>query len=274
MENKKISVIITSFNRGKLLRRAVESVLSQSYQNFELIVVDDASTDDETLFVLSELEKLSDKIQVIRITENKGANVCRNIGIHRATGCYYTGLDDDDYFEKNRLLFLVNNFAVKYSFICDNYILFDGMKKKARFWRERILSIDDLCKTNEAGNQIFTLLDRIKSINGFDETIKRLQDQDTWLRLIVKYGKAKRCNEKSYIMDISHEKKRITSQINTLNAYRTFFEKHRNIMTVNSLCYNKLRILFYSDCPLALRYFFICPIYFIKLSIKKMIGKK
>jgi len=85
------SVIIPTYNRAELLGLTIESVLAQKFQDFEVIVVDDGST-DATLEVLS---RYRDRIQV-RQQKNQGTGAARNLGIKHATGRYATFLDSDD----------------------------------------------------------------------------------------------------------------------------------------------------------------------------------
>lgn len=227
---KLVSIIITSFNRGQLLEKAVKSVLEQTYENIEVIVVDDNSSDPETIDVLERLTNL-DKVTVKINNENKGANYCRNTGIKLAQGYYYTGLDDDDYILPNRVETLLNNYSDDLSFVCDNYLIFDGKNYKPRFSGEKMLSKSDLLFSNKAGNQVFTTLYKMKSAEMFDENLKRLQDQDMWLRLILLFGLAKRINCKTYIMDTSHDGQRITNNIKSANAFKEFHDKHHKNMS-------------------------------------------
>ena len=91
---KKVSAIITTHNRERLLKRAVESVLSQSYPNIEVIVVDDHSCDGTKDYCASVPD-----INYVYIPpeESKGGNYARNKGISAVTGEYIAFLDDDDY---------------------------------------------------------------------------------------------------------------------------------------------------------------------------------
>lgn len=91
----KISVIIPTYNRSQLLREAVESVLQQTYQNFEIIIVDDASTDD-TEGVVKKLMASDSRIRYYRQETNKRAPAARNRGLHQAKGDYIQFLDSDD----------------------------------------------------------------------------------------------------------------------------------------------------------------------------------
>jgi len=88
-----VSIIIPTYNREHLLGRAIQSVLDQTYQNFELIIVDDGSTDDTEKLVKS---FNSEKIRYIRHGENKGPSAARNTGIQSAKGDYIAFQDSDD----------------------------------------------------------------------------------------------------------------------------------------------------------------------------------
>ncbi len=89
----KISVVIPCFNLGTYLCEAIDSVLSQTFQDIEIIVVNDGSTDQKTNQIIDKLDKL--KVKVINIS-NQGPSVARNIGIAQANGEYILPLDADD----------------------------------------------------------------------------------------------------------------------------------------------------------------------------------
>ena len=102
MKNELISVVIPTYNRGKVIRKSIESVLNQSYKNIELIIIDDGSTDN-TEFVV---KKISDnRIKYIKLNENKGACYARNIGIKKAKGKYIAFVDSDDYLPNNSSIY-------------------------------------------------------------------------------------------------------------------------------------------------------------------------
>ncbi len=88
-----VSVVIPTYNRAGLLRRAVKSVLDQTYQDFEIIVVDDCSTDD-TQKTLADFK--DERIKYVRHNKNKGPGASRNTGIRIARGRYIAFLDSDD----------------------------------------------------------------------------------------------------------------------------------------------------------------------------------
>ncbi|MFY0599376.1 MAG: glycosyltransferase [Cyclobacteriaceae bacterium] len=130
-QNPLISVIIPVFNRETLIREAIESVLSQSYTNWECIVVDDGSTDG-TKEVVKGLVKSSDKISFFeRIREPKGAPTCRNIGIEHAKGNYLQFLDSDDVLLTDKLK---NQVEILKKADADLGLIFNVIWIKARYW--------------------------------------------------------------------------------------------------------------------------------------------
>ena len=97
---RKVSVIIPTYNREATLKRAVESVLNQTYTDFELIIVDDGSTDNTRQLV----ENIhDDRITYYYVKINSGAAAARNYGIERAEGEYIAFQDSDDYWHSDKL---------------------------------------------------------------------------------------------------------------------------------------------------------------------------
>lgn len=97
----KVSVIIPFYNRSKLVIRAIKSVLKQTHKNYEIIVINDGSTDDIT--EVKNIAKQNKNVKLINVRPNKGAANARNVGIDNATGSYVAFLDSDDVFEPKKL---------------------------------------------------------------------------------------------------------------------------------------------------------------------------
>ena len=91
----KFSIIIPTYNRGHIVGKAVESVLGQAFQDWELIIVDDGSV-DQTPGTLNNFR--NERIKIFRYTENKGASFARNFGLFKAKGSFIIFLDSDDRF--------------------------------------------------------------------------------------------------------------------------------------------------------------------------------
>ena len=84
MSQDLVSVIIPCYNAGRYLRACVESVLRQTYQNIEILIIDDCSTQEETHKVLDELEQTDSRIKIFNLDKNSGPAVARNKGIAHA----------------------------------------------------------------------------------------------------------------------------------------------------------------------------------------------
>ena len=104
-----ISVIVPVYNGANSLHRSLRSVLMQTLSDFELIVVDDCST-DESADVLRRYQALDDRVRVFSTTKNSGPGVARNVGLRNARGQYIAFLDSDDFWMKNKLERQVQSF--------------------------------------------------------------------------------------------------------------------------------------------------------------------
>jgi len=100
--DRKVSVIMTAFNTGHLIERAVKSVLAQSHRNLELMVIDDASSDD-TAAILAEMAAEDDRLRVFSSPANHGTYWSKNWCLTKATGEFVAFHDSDDYSDPDRL---------------------------------------------------------------------------------------------------------------------------------------------------------------------------
>lgn len=145
-----ISIITPVYNTEKYLRECIESVLNQSFQDFELILINDGSPDN-SYKILEEYEKKDSRIKVIT-KENEGQGVARNIALPYAKGNYVLYLDSDDWLEENALQDLYNKFQEdNYDVVFFNvyrYYQETGNKNTYRF-------ID--CFYSRFGNEVFNI---------------------------------------------------------------------------------------------------------------------
>lgn len=248
--NPLVTVYIPTYNRMELLKRAVESVRQQTYQNLEIIIVDDCSKDG-THEYLEEITKQDSRIRYFIKEKNSGACVSRNIAIENAKGEYITGLDDDDYFNVKRVeLFVKNSHKINKECmgLCSLYLLHYnfGTRKSNKLFKSRKIYQNDLFVSNEIGNQIFTKTEFLKKNLGFNEKLSCLQDLDCWIRLL-RNGYIIRLFNYTYFVDCSHEGARITDfklkkyleSIAIISNENNLKEKHtvylRN-QTINRIC--------------------------------------
>jgi succinoglycan biosynthesis protein ExoO len=122
-----VSVIIPSFNSASTIKRAVDSVLEQTYQDFEMIIVDDASTDGSERQILRDYQADA-RIRVELLSENKGPSTARNRAIDLASGTWIALLDADDAWMPSRLETLIGE-AAGCDFIADNILAYDAISR-------------------------------------------------------------------------------------------------------------------------------------------------
>ena len=221
-----VSVVIPTFNRAKVIKRAVSSVLDQSFQDFECIVVDDGSV-DETYSVLNEF---ANKIKVIK-TENRGVSAARNLGASYAKGTFIAFLDSDDEWKKEKLAKQISymketGFRISQT---DETWVRNGkfVNKSKKYIRPRgdiFYNCLEVCAVTPSS--VIMEKELFFEYGGFDESFPVCEDYDLWLRmslkekfglidepLIIKYGG----NEDQLSNSACFDKFRIISIFNMLN---------------------------------------------------------
>lgn len=127
-----VSVIIPVYNSAKYIEETINSVLNQIYQNFEIIIVDDCSTDDSCKII----ENLKDKrIRLIKLEKNSGVAVARNTAIENANGQYIAFLDSDDTWVRNKLQLQMEQMEEEVSF---SYTAIGMIDEKNQIVKEHI----------------------------------------------------------------------------------------------------------------------------------------
>jgi glycosyltransferase involved in cell wall biosynthesis len=228
-----ISVYIPTYNRLELLKRAVQSVLNQTYKNFEIIIVDDNSSDGTQDFLVG-LAKVDSRIRYFFKDKNSGACVSRNIAINLAQGELITGLDDDDYFLPHRLEFFLDYWVNKKRE--DSIALFtsniksekSNQAKEHSLFSKKYFKKDDLLFANYVGNQIFTETKTLRQVSGFDESFCMWQDLELWYR-VGDLGNFEHVDKPTYFFDTSHLYGRI-SEAKSEKIFKTveqFSEKNQ-----------------------------------------------
>ncbi len=121
--NKLVSIVVPVYNSDKYLKECIESILTQTYKNFELIIINDGSIDN-SLLICQEYSKLDARITIIS-QENLGVSVARNVGIEKLSGEYVVFVDSDDCIKSDYIEKLINVFQYNVDLsICD--FLTDG----------------------------------------------------------------------------------------------------------------------------------------------------
>jgi glycosyltransferase involved in cell wall biosynthesis len=183
-----VSVIIPTYNRSWIIKEAIDSVLAQDYKEFELIVVDDGSTDHTS-------DVLDSSRNVIKVLsqKNKGVSAARNRGIAEASGQFIAFLDSDDLWLPQKLSAQVEFFnQTPNALICQTEEVWirNGLRVNPKKRHKKLSGMIfkpslELCLVSPSAVMIQrSLFDRVGE---FDETLPACEDYDLWLRISCRF---------------------------------------------------------------------------------------
>ena len=189
----KISIIMPVYKACATIEQAVESVINQTYQNWELIIVDDGCPDDSCTHVKNTI--ISD-LRIFRIDNiiNQGVAISRNKGIAKAKGNVIAFLDSDDYWHPDKLSLQVDKIRKGYDVVCSNYIRVESNTKTKEVFHRVEFDYSDMLKSNRIGN--LTGVYRSDRIGKIYQKNVGHEDYIMWLE-IVKIAKKGYCIQKS-----------------------------------------------------------------------------
>lgn len=244
-----VSIIIPTYNRGNVIKRSIDSVLVQTYRDFELIIVDDASEDDTKRRVD---EYNNPRIRYIRNINKLGANGARNVGIQNAKGEYVAFQDSDDFWEVDKLEKQINFLDAhgeidivysryKYYWINGEVTLIPDKNFTNRELQEKIG--DTLARSNVIGTPTMVVRKRcFDEVGIFDEAIPRFQDWEIAIRLVERY-KFSIIDE--VLVRVYETEKSITKvKENELTAMLLIVNKHRKFFEENGTLIEQLEKIF------------------------------
>lgn len=132
-EKNKISIIVCVYNTEKYIEKCIRSILSQTYKNIEIMIVNDCSKDN-SLSIINKLAKEDKRIVVIDNKENKGLSYSRNIGFKKSTGEYIGYIDSDDYIQEDYYEKMINRMIKEKSdvCVCDINLVYEDTKNEQR----------------------------------------------------------------------------------------------------------------------------------------------
>lgn len=181
-----ISVIIPAYNSGKYISKCLDSIFSQSFTAYEVIVINDGSTDN----TLKVLEQYSEKIVLIN-QKNSGVSSARNAGLAKATGNFIAFIDSDDVWHRDKLLFQYNLMNSNDDLLaCCTGIILEPFEKDI-VWPEsdecndvKFLDFEEVFIYPYLGTSSFMVRsDILFSIGGFDTTLRTAEDIDLYLKI-------------------------------------------------------------------------------------------
>lgn len=230
-KNPEISVVIPTFNRSEILKRAIRSIISQTFQDWELIVADDCSTDNtfEIVKLFTEQDK---RIRYHKLERNSGANAARNLGIKFANADIISFLDSDDEMNPLNLQKQIEKFSslsgLALCYVGVDY--YSGNEKVSELHPGVRGSLEKYLFTNLKGlgssNSGFSIRKAvIEKTGGFDESMESQQDLDLFVRVARYYtiDFLVGCNTKVYL---SAGNRISDNTQSVINGEVQFMEKH------------------------------------------------
>jgi len=183
----KVSVIIPTHNRAESLRAAITSVLNQTFHDFEIVIVDDASK-DHTREVITNFNDV--RIKVIHNPFSKGDAGARNVGVMNSNGEYIAFLEDDDEWLPEKLQIQINlldNSPSEVGGICTGrFTIKEADRRAFSVWNPEI---NDLSKENFiTTSSILLKKECFEKCGLFDESMPTSSDYDMWIRISKKYA--------------------------------------------------------------------------------------
>lgn len=239
-----VSVFIVTYNRSRLVSKAIQSVLNQTYPNIEIVVVDDCSPDD-TYSVVKAIQAENENIRYIKLNQQSGANVARNQGILNATGHFVTGLDDDDKMTPDRIEKLVNSFDETYAYVFSQvyYVYPKLIQKKRLKLLGHHITFDDMLYTNITGNQVLTTREMYLEAGLYDQNLISAQDYDMWLKLLSIKPKAKLVREPLLLVDRDDSVGRISNSKKYIQGYFAVYKKYKKYMSIDQRRFQLFKLL-------------------------------
>lgn len=228
-----VSIITPMYNSEKFIELTIQSVQKQTYPNWEMIIVDDASTDTSAQIVKNLITE-EPRLQLIKLADNLGPAHTRNKGIQLAKGRFLAFLDSDDLWHKDKLEkqinFIISN---KYAFTFTGYEKIDesGGSIGIVLPNKNKVSYHDLLKSNHIGCLTVMLDMKLLEKKKYMPDIKKRQDHGLWLKVLKGVKSA-------YCLDENLGKYRIRQgsvSINKLNNIKYQWKLYRSIEKLNIL---------------------------------------
>ena len=178
-----VTVYITNFNYGKYIKKSIDSVLNQKFRDFEIIIIDDGSTDNSKEII--ESYRNNPKVTIV-YQENKGLNVTNNIAIKLSNGKYIMRLDADDYINENLLLILSEKLESDDSLalVFPDYYLVDEAENIIA--EEKRHDFENVTMFDQPAHGACTMIrkDILLELDGYSEEFTRQDGYELWVKVI------------------------------------------------------------------------------------------
>jgi glycosyltransferase involved in cell wall biosynthesis len=184
-----VTVLMPVRNGEKFVHSAIQSILDQTFYDFEFIVINDGS-EDRTLEILSGYARVDERLIVIEDCKDTGIANCLNLGLSLARGCYIARMDADDISRKNRLRLQVDRFGQDQDLVLcgTNAVYFAENRRLLRATNfplaDRDIRMVGLFENPFAHPTVMIRKDTVSAIGGYDPTYDTSQDYELWVRML------------------------------------------------------------------------------------------
>jgi len=186
----RVSVAMTVYNCEKFIKQSVESILAQTYSDFEFIIVCESGTNDETLGILNDFAKLDSRIRLIKNSEKLGIAPSLNKALREASGEYIARMDGDDVAMQNRLAAQVEFMDEKPdTAICCSRVIYIDENGKELYYKDNLSDNPEQIKSDllffcfiHHSSVMFRKTAVVKHNLYYDETFKTAEDHELWRR--------------------------------------------------------------------------------------------
>ena len=246
----KVSIITPSWNSEKYIKKTIESVQNQTYSNWEMIIVDDCSSDN-TVKIVQEISKEDPRVRILKQSTNGGAAKARNRSLKESSGRYVAYLDADDIWKPSKLEKQVQFMQErKCGFSCTSYEVIDDSGKPLNKEVHMLPKVDYIgFLTNNLLQTVGIMVDT-KIVNKellVMPDIRRRQDAATWLQVLkagfICYG----------IEEVLAEYRRVTGSLssNKVKAVKGVWSLYRDIehlpLLFSCYCFVRLSLIHISE---------------------------
>lgn len=243
--NSLVSIIMPTHNSAKFLGKTVDSVIQQNYENWELLITDDKSSDN-TIEVLKEIANNDKRISYQQLEKNSGPGISRNNSLRLAKGRFVAFLDSDDHWSPEKLStqleFMIEN---DYALTFTSYNLYDeaGQALEGNVRAKPVVDISDMLKSNYLTCST-VIFDKEKVGEVYMPEIRKRQDYGLWFEIIKKTGAAYGLDKK--LCNYTIRKNSVSSNKLKVIAYQWKFFRGVLGLTFISSCRSMYYSILYS----------------------------
>lgn len=238
-----VTIITPTFNSESTIKKTILSILEQSYQNWELIITDDCSTDN-TVNIIKKYQKEDNRIKVFVLKRNSGAGIARNNSISNAQGRFIAFCDSDDTWLPSKLETQINfmrenNIGFSYS----GYYVIDEYGKNLGVVRARPKILYKHILRNNYIGCLTAIYDTKKLGKQFMSQIRKRQDWVLWIKIIKILGEVKGIEEP--LAEYTNRKNSISSNKLGLVKYTWIIYRNELRFSVLKSVFHIFQFLFY-----------------------------